>query len=343
MYGKPRGASVFAKTDGKLWCIGRAAFRAVMMKDENEALLDIFQTIPVLNELPIPALQRLCSASKEMLFQKGDLIVEERTVDSSPFAFCVVITGVIALIPMDEGNKKRQLRAELSYLSFAEIGTKFRHAIADNDTKISCIPKLIFKEILGDRGTTSMKDTVLKSKSKGKRLQAVKSPFLAPENLFLAKYSEVPSYQFDHAFAVLGEFGYAANFKQHEQIHSLKVFAKGRANKVRMDKRIMQERNYLAVFSNVLKNAPGIPFVSGTYQDDKWAYLIFRDQFVCDLSLAINSQAIVEEDAKVYFIASLYSAIRTIHRLGLIHRLVNPSSIYITRGGNIKVRHSKFY
>lgn len=337
MYGKPRGASVVAKTEGKLWRLGRGAFRAVMMKDKNQALLDIFQTIPILNELPIPALHRLCLASKEVRYQKGDLILEERTVDNSPYAFCVVITGVIALIPMNDGSKKRQLRAELSYLSFAEIGTKFRHAVADSDVRISCIPKLIFKDILGEKGTNSMKDAVLKSKSKGKRLQSFKSPFTAADNLFLAKYSEMASYTFDHAVAVLGEFGYMANFKQQARVFSVKVIAKGKANKARMDKRMVAERNFLAMFVNTLPNTAGLPFVLGTFQDEKYAYLVFRDQFVCDLALAINSQAIVEEDAKVYFVASLYSAIRAIHRLGLIHRLVNPSSIFITRGGNIKV------
>lgn len=339
MYGKPRAASIKAKVDGKLWCIGRAAFRAVMLRNHGEGLLDIFRTIPVLHELPIPAVHRICVSSKEYHFNKGDVIVNEANMDKIPWSICIVLTGVIRLLPKAEG-KKKELRAELSYFSVAEIGTKFTEAIADGKVRISCVTREIYEEILGVEGDSSMKESVLRKKSKGKRLPSLKNPFTSEEHLQLEQRLKKQDLELDYTLSFIDDFGYFANFKETKsQLHySVKVFGKSKSITSRMDKRIVQERNLLAAITNTCGiTVAGLPNIVSTFQDDKWAYMVFRENFVCDLSLAIHNHAVAEE-AKVYYAACIFSAISRLHDLGLVHRLINPSSIYITRSGMVKVR-----
>jgi hypothetical protein len=337
MYGKPRGASVIASSNGKLWCIGRAAFRAVMMKGKSEGLLDIYSTIPVINELALPEIHRLCLASKELTFQKGEIILDESSTTVSSWALCIVITGVVCLNPKDE-SKKKQLRAELSYISIAEFGTKFKNAIAENIVKLSCIPKGLYNETLGEDRTYSLKETVLKKKSKGKRLQAIKSAFALPENLVTRRIKDLSHFSLESPICLIGEFGYCANFIDNESnsLCTVRSYSKSKAIKSKMDKLVIQERNCLTVLSNISARKIGLPTVIATFQDEKWVHLVFSDHFVCDLSLAMQEKAILD-DHKTYFVACVYSAICKVHSSGLMHRFINANSLFITKGGTVKV------
>lgn len=346
MYGKPRAASVKAKTDGKLWCIGRAAFRAVMLRGQNEGLLDIFRTIPVFNELSFPALHRICVSSKEHTYQKGEVIVKESTLESLSWSLCVVLTGVIRLLPKVEG-KKRELRAELSYFSVDEIGTKFTEAIADGKVRIICVSQEVYEEILGGGKSTTgsaKSHELLKKKSLGKRLPAMKNPFAVEENLRIENRIQRQDLELDTTLSFIDEFGYFANFKdKRSQMHfSVKVYAKSKAVTSRMERRIVHERNILATITHTCGiSIAGLPNVQATFQDHRWAYLVLRENFVCDLSLAIHNHAVTDE-ARPYYAACIYSAITRLHDLGLIHRLINPSSVYITKSGMAKIADFRF-
>ncbi len=350
MYGKPRAASVIAKTDGRLWTIGRAAFRAVMMKGgKSDGMFEVFRAVPGLNDLRLADLQRLVVAAKEVNYNKGDLIVNEETAGSFPWAIAVVITGVIRCIPSDE-SKKRQLRAELSFLSVDEIGSRFKDVTADMKVKLSCIPKKVYDEVVGNnlKKDTSMKDAILKKKTKGKRLQVDKLAIANEERYVLPKDSTISldCFTLTNPITFVGDFGYMGNFMdaQSKAVLSTKVFAKKRVVDSRLEQKIMNERNYLAALSNTTlttgssrnANKAGLPKVLMTLQDDKWLYLLFQERFDCDLSQALSAQAVTDE-AKPYYAASVLSAIEKVHDAGLIHRLINSSSFYITQSGQLKV------
>lgn len=69
------------------------------------------------------------------------------------------------------------------------------------------------------------------------------------------------------------------------------------------------------------------------------AQLIYKDLYACDLAVALSSGAIEAAD-KPYYMACIYSALRTIHELGLLHRFLNSSSVYITTSGVPKVQYA---
>jgi hypothetical protein len=346
MYGKPRAASVIAKTDGRLWSIGRAAFRAVMMKGgKNDGMFEVYRSVPGFNELRLVDLQRLVSAAKEVNFNKGDLIVNEETAASCTWMIAIVVTGVIRCLPSDD-SKKRQLRAELTFLSMDEMGSRFKEVSADLKVKLSCIPKKVYEDVVGSsiKKDTSMKDAILKKKSKGKRLQVDRLAIVDEEKYALSKNQglSLDTFSLTNPITFIGDFGYMGNFidAPSKATLSAKVFAKRRVVDSKLEKKIMNERNYLAALSNSGSKV-GLPDVLTTLQDDKWLYIVFRERFDCDLSQALNAQA-VSDEAKPYYAASVVSAIESVHDAGLIHRLINSSSFYITQGGKLKVRFALY-
>ena len=76
MYGKPRAASVKAVTDGRLWVLGRQAFRSVLIKRKQEALLGTIRSIPILSSFSFSQVQRLCEQTIEIDFNNGDIIYQ---------------------------------------------------------------------------------------------------------------------------------------------------------------------------------------------------------------------------------------------------------------------------
>lgn len=334
MYGKPRAASVVAKTDGKLWSLGRAAFRAVMMRGKAEGLLEIYQTVPILAEQSIPALHRLCLSSKELHFEKGAVVVSKD--QPVTWEICIILTGVLKLVPKDSSHK-RQLRAELAYFSVAEIGSAFESAIAESNLKISCISHEIWLETVGAQGDAGMKAELAKSKSKGIRLKPVVSPFTVEENIALPTI-RMADYKLDHPVNFIADYGYIGSFEdlQTDQMVTIKVFSKSKVHAHRMEKSIVTDRQILAVMNKVAVDKVGFPTVLGSFVDDKWAYLVMKDNFVSDLGMVVSSQTVGEE-VKVQWMAHLYSALVKVHSMGLIHRFVNCNSCYVTSSGTLKV------
>jgi CRP-like cAMP-binding protein len=312
MYGKPRAASVVAKTQGKLWCIGRAAFRAVIMlgKQDGDGLLEVYRTIPVFKDLSRPTLQRLCTAAVERSYEKGEVVHNEETAPASQWVFCIVTTGVLRLIAKGEG-KKRQLRAELSYFSTFEIGAKFSEARADSKMKLSCLSAEVCLSVLGAAGLAQLKETVEKAKSKGKRLEIPKSLFDVPENFQLSKQADVARFTLEHPTTLLGKFGYVAQYKDSTtgKLCSVKVVAKAKSAQLRMDGRMLQERNFLAAM--FADPPPGLGAAGETWlpvplavmQDEKKAYVSVRP------CIGFCGRAVVQRHtARCYSVPSTWKA-----------------------------------
>jgi hypothetical protein len=234
----------------------------------------------VFKDLPVPALQRLCTSATELSFEKGAIVHTEESAVTSSWQFCIIITGVLRLIAKGEG-KKRQLRAELSYFSTFEMVGKFSEARADSKMRISCIPVGVMMEVLGTAGIAALKEVVERSKCKGKRLEVPKSLFEVTGNFHLPTQPDPTRFAFEHPTALLGQFGYVGQFRDtsSQKICSIKVIAKARSAHLRMDGRMLQERNLLAA---VYADCPAglgqaaetwVPIPLGVMQDARKAYV----------------------------------------------------------------------
>lgn len=118
-----------------------------------------------------------------------------------------------------------------------------------------------------------------------------------------------------------------------------KVIAKKRATLSNMDSRMLQEKQFLQALKG---ECFCIPIVSAIIPDSKTITMIYTDYYTCDLSSAISS-GILTDKSRIWYLACIYSAIKALHSCGLMHRFINPGSIFITDRGIAKVSLSSSY
>jgi hypothetical protein len=132
-----------------------------------------------------------------------------------------------------------------------------------------------------------------------------------PEHINLNKSETPKDYELDSATIAIGDFGYIGSFKAKRQgnnLISLKVIAKARANESRLDSKIDQEKKILTVFKDLCHF---IPKVLSTFQDDRYVYMTYDDNFVCDLSLMIATGIALEvfQQSIIYIYIYIYYSI----------------------------------
>jgi serine/threonine protein phosphatase PrpC len=333
MYGKPRAASVRAKTAGKLWSIDRLAFRAVLMKRRQGGLLKHLQQFFFFSEVSYPKLQRLCDLTTEETFNDGDTVasVASSVNLDKTWTMLVVVQGSLQLDVKPKGGASADsadsivVRGEGSMLGRAELGQSVMSAKAKGRTKIARIPTNAFMEVMGEDG-----NDIFLGMAGSPRMVRAKSIWSKPENLVLERLHERRDFTLDHIISTLGDFAYIGTFNQGSESRqrSIKVIAKGKAEQQRMDQKMLSERKFLAALQGQCKY---IAKVNSTLVESKVVMLVYDDVFLCDISTAVVNDALTIE-AKKFCIAATFRAIEHIHENGLLHRFINSSSIYLTAG-----------
>jgi len=338
MYGKPRAASVKAKTDGKLWCIGRQAFRAVLMKKKQDGLLKLLHSIPILSHLPLPRIQRLCEQTTADNFVDGHELYNDSMI-SATWILCVILDGAISLTPKDS-KQSQQVREAPTYVAGFELGSSIVKATFKGKSKAVFISKTVFMDFVGKEAYNMLESTFATTAKvvKAKRMSIARknSIFSTPERIVLPQANK-NDFVLDNPVVLLGDFGYLGIFNcksNPKKPVSIKVIAKQNAIDAHMDAKILSERIFLAALQGT--GCACLPIVSKSYADSKVALLVYDDVFTCDLSLALANGAIPPE-AKAFHCACILSGITILHDHGLMHRFVNPSSVYLTNTGICKV------
>ncbi|CAE7689181.1 unnamed protein product, partial [Symbiodinium microadriaticum] len=324
MYGKPRAASVRAKTDGTLWSIGRLAFRAVLMKRRTVNLLKTLRLLPVFKGLSVPQLQRLAEYSTEETFNNRELVVSAKSVQQARdnrWILMAVLEGALALEVKDK-TKKSKSRAQGTSLGAIELERGINEVHAKGKTKIARIPESVFLEIMG--GPCS-EDII--SMSQSPRLTRQPSIFSNPDKLKLEQGHAPDDYTLEAHVIVLGDYAYIGNFrgKLTKRVNSIKVISKKRAFDQHLHQNLLNERLFLAAMQG---SSEFIPKVVATFQNDQILHLVYDDVFECDLGHAL-SEGISSTDKLVYC-AALYGAINALHEHGLMHRFLNPSGVFVS-------------
>lgn len=318
MYGKPRAASVKAKTDGKLWCIGRQAFRAVLMKRKDSNLLKLLHSFNGFQGVSLTKLQRLSEHATEETFNTGEAVVNVNSDQNYDWVLIFILDGSLKLT---KSAGRPTIRATESCLSSVEM-IGFVSVVAEKKTRIARIPRGPYLDIIGE-----LDETILRSMSKSTRVDRQQSIWSSPQLTTLDKSITAKDFSLESAILQISDYAYVGNFtrKTSKQIFTIKVIAKQNCVESRMDNNLFNERMYLAALRGSI---PNVANVVASFQDDKLAYLVYSEQFVCDLGSALMLG--IPDDAKVTYIACLYQALAALHDKGLIHRFVNPTAVYIS-------------
>lgn len=341
MYGKPRAASVRAKSPGTLWSIGRQAFRAVLLKKKQRGLLDSLTTIPMMSTVQVSKLQRMCEQSYEETFDGTTIASAEVT---PTWTICIILAGQVKLksLPGEDGKSKSHSRGEGQYLAFPELGSKYTEARANGKVKLAGISKATLLDVYGEDALTVLTDSISKQRgTKAKTVEKRKSIMSGGNNndaaLVLPRLKSKDKYKLECPITTIGDFAYIANYKYigddaKVSMKSFKVIAKQRASSSRMDARILQERQVLAALALSCSKSSCLPVMDSCFQDAKVVMIGYRDTFMCDLALALSS-GVINDSNRAICAASLYAAISALHTNGIIHRFISSGSVFITKEG----------
>ncbi len=338
MYGKPRAASIKAKTNGSLWVIDRQAFRAVLMKKQTQGLLKVFQGVSAFKNVSITSLQRISETCTEETFNNGDIIT---VPDKMYWTVLVILEGSITLIPINDKGEK-QVRDKNTYIISFEIGSHFREAICTSDTKTkcACLPLKAYLEVLGEKALLKLKEKYVKEKMDTKRMSLIRknSLFSSIDQKLTAESTSRKDFELENIIISLGDFGYIGNFKiknKNNKSCCVKVIAKCNASKAKVDKGLLNEKTYLIALKD---KSIFIPNFDSIFQDSKVLMLTYNDIFNCDLaSIIYATDSNITNDIKMYYCMGIYNGLNVLHENGLLNRYLNPSSIYITNGGIPKI------
>jgi len=155
MYGKPRAATVKAKTKGTLWRLNRRAFCGILHKKDNKAIIKVLRSVEVLQSLNIGQLQRLADTLAEESFEDGHHIIRQGDVGNE---FFIINRGnVICTVrknPLNTAEPAKEVLKLGPNQYFGEralLGNAKRAAnvIAKGRVKCLSISRNVFEEVLG--------------------------------------------------------------------------------------------------------------------------------------------------------------------------------------------------
>lgn len=336
MYGKPRAASVRSKTDGKIWSIGRQAFRSVLMTRKDGNILKTLRHIPLLSDLSVPKLQRLSETILEETYNSNEKINISQDSSKGKWTVLVVLHGSVK-ITYKNGTKAVEVRNEGGCIGEKEAKL-FEAVKSEGKAKIIRISESAYVEIVGKKVEEAegvISDSNIKaSKSSLGKLSRQQSIWSQPGKEFKQKENKA-DYQYVNSIINLNDIAYVCTFNKtrNKNSYSIKLICKQKSEENKSCVQFMKERNFLSVLSDV---STSIANVLSTFQDDKFAYMVYDDYFTCDLSTLIAMNDLSEQD-KVVYCASIYTSISCIHDKGLLHRFINTTSFYISSHSNLPI------
>eukprot|EP00607_Mallomonas_marina_P002135 CAMPEP_0182434428 /NCGR_PEP_ID=MMETSP1167-20130531/69745_1 /TAXON_ID=2988 /ORGANISM="Mallomonas Sp, Strain CCMP3275" /LENGTH=1035 /DNA_ID=CAMNT_0024624297 /DNA_START=148 /DNA_END=3255 /DNA_ORIENTATION=+ len=335
MYGEPRGASVRANTDGSLWTMGRAAFRSIIMNRRHKGVLSLLRGLPMFRNLPYTSLQRLSESSTEMKLMAEEVIAEEGK--EYPWAVCVVLSGDIKLLSKIEHAVDKVIPVGTCFAK-SEVGPLWTAAVAVNSCVVLYIPSEEFADIVGVDDSAAQLSTSQVPVRRYSRGGATRNlSMFSTDCIELDRVERRDDYTIDMPLFAVGDYGYIGNFgKKDGNMCAVKIVAKARACQAHMQFSLYTERMVLASLNG---QTPFIPKVVASFQDDRITMLVYEDTFVCDLA---SASTWMDHESKCLASACIYSAICKLHSKGIMHRFINPTSVYISSSGVPKLSDLRY-
>jgi CRP-like cAMP-binding protein len=203
IYGESRAATIKAKTDGKLWCLGRRVFKSIMTNKTNSGNPLIYlKSIPVLSECTYYQLQRLCEYSLEILVPAAEKIIDRNT--ESKYELYIVVSGSVQVTL---ANQETSIREATSFFAAFETGAgtkSVKNVTSISETKLLVIPRKAIIDVLGNELIAALSAAL--NKSHRYNLTIKESIFDKDVYLTINK----KDYELKEATVLIGDFSYIA-------------------------------------------------------------------------------------------------------------------------------------
>lgn len=357
MYGKPRAASVRALTDGVLWSLDRRIFKRVVLRptDIRRDIIRTLKRVELFKCLNLGQLQRLTDLLNEDEFPQGTNIISQGEQGEN---FYIIVSGTCECsINSKEPDEPPKVVMKLKdYDYFGEralLESKPRAANVTTTsvkTKVLFIGKAAFEEVLGPLSKIIDEDRIRRESITNARAMlaitfndiemsgCVASDSLGP--LLLGKFGDKETFSniTIRSFLLsevekLGLGDSVVRYIDGAKLITNHSFIIPSSNN---DKQIVYDNFVLPKCLSVLKDSNAI-------------HLLFKAAVVADLSSLIRlnaetsktnmeySSQTIALDAEIvrFIVASLVSALETMHDASVIYRAIQPESINVDAEGRV--------
>ena len=324
MYGKPRAATVTATSDGVIWALARAAFKAMLMRKVSHTnLIKILKKVEILKQLPIPQLQRLCDVLAEQTFEDGDYIVKQGEKGRN---FYIISSGECICTTVDSKTKaEKELQRLKTNDYFGERSLLMEEPRALNVQAVGkCsvfnLERSAFIEVVGDLHELIAFDQ--EKKKAMKQVQSTTTYRIAKHTIQGVNYNELDfqSFAFKYDYGFLGAYLHKRGGSLAFQTYTVKAISKKRAIESDCVDQIVQDRDLLALLS---RPSTFVPVILASFTDPKCVFTVYKGIVVCQLSEILSTVDNFDEKACRFYASCVTMAVEFLHDEGIMHRRVS--------------------
>mmetsp|Transcript_35411 Transcript_35411/g.77332 ORF Transcript_35411/g.77332 Transcript_35411/m.77332 type:complete len:1057 (-) Transcript_35411:770-3940(-) len=334
MYGKPRAATVKARTAGVLWRLDRRAFRGILHKKDNRSIIKVLRSVEVLQSLNIGQLQRLADTLTEEVFTPGQYILRQGDVGNE---FYIITQGQVTCTVrkdarnVDEPEKEvLQLGANQYFGERALLGNAKRAANVIAQGKVNClyIGRDVFEEVLGPLQFIINADRKWREKSVQLKEAVAHKPYMRA-NLAAVRRSQLDYINVLYQTEICTVA--SVRHKSTGEIYLLKNWGIERVVSTKRQNQVIKEHN---IHLGLSPAPPIIPNVLTTFKDDTSLSLLCNSHITCNLDTLLNGTPFTEPTA-AFYAASIVCALEHLHNENVVHRSWNPENILVEEDGHL--------
>ncbi|RZB92822.1 Protein phosphatase 2C and cyclic nucleotide-binding/kinase domain-containing protein isoform F [Glycine soja] len=319
MYNKPLQASVCAVTKGTLWSLKREDFRGILMSEfSNLSSLKLLRSVDLLSRLSILQLSQISDSLSEVSFSNGQTIIDKNEV----LALYIIQKGRVkitldsdllscpnaySLKPDIQSEDDVQSGKELSiekpegsyFGEWALLGENIGSlsAVAVGDVVCALLTKEKFESVIGSLQKISQEDHKSRDYSRNYEFSSLDKVQLSDLEWRKTLYSTDCS-----------EIG-LANFRDSENLLTLKRFSKPKVKKLGKESQVFKERDLIMGMGSLACT----PQVLCTCADLMYAGILLNTRLACPLSSILSSP--FSESAAQFCAASVVTALEDLHKV----------------------------
>jgi cAMP-dependent protein kinase regulator len=163
IYGEPRAATVKAKTDGKLWRIGRKVFKAIMSDHHKlDSPFSYLKSVPIFSDCTSYQIQRVSEYSVELVLTSGDVVIEYGK--NSQYDLYIIVSGSVQLEFSSGDISQRGVNTFFGAFELGQGMKCVKRVTCKCEVKMIAIPKTAIVNVIGNDVLLLLQSTVTRDK-----------------------------------------------------------------------------------------------------------------------------------------------------------------------------------
>jgi CRP-like cAMP-binding protein/serine/threonine protein kinase len=345
MYSKPRAASVVASQQGKLWKLGRDAFRVVQMM-RTSATVDftkVLRKVEVLSTLRFDQLQMLRDRMVERTFEPGDYVFRQGDPGD---AFYLIAKGQAQVIKSDSEGHGDNVLMELKQSNYFGERALLRdepraasvRVAGESALATACISRSAFESMLGplqEMLEDNRRTREAAFNSQQQQLEKFGLGNATRDNFMIdAQISNTPC-------GVTWLVRHIATDKTYTMREEGKraILVNGESTRTNRELELLKE------LAQVKRPTPFLPTVLRAFQSPQSLCVLFKQHALCELSevAALSPGGTLDEESLIFAGACIARALDSLHaETSHIYRNMAPERLHVLDNGYLCLMDHRF-